>query len=242
MVMTIIHASAPHAVPIFTAAGFARGLQAALPFLISNGAAGIAMGLAYQGLGLTVFEAVLFSAVVYSGTAQAVTLGLWRLPLPVAAMVTACIATNARYLVMGAHLRQLFSGLPRHRVLPTLLLLADASWLMTSADARERNGADAGYFLGASVPMAVGWIGGTAVAYVLPLKPTGAIASAAALIPLAFMVTLLPTQWRGARMWLPWSISAAVALLAAQFMGAGWAMLVGGAAGTGVSFMRGDND
>jgi len=241
MAMTIIHANAPDAEPVFTAAGFARGMRAALPFLVSNGAAGIAMGLAYQGLGLNLVQAVLFSVVVYSGTAQAVTLGLWRFPLPVAAMVTACVATNARYLVMGAHLRQLFSGLPRHRVLPTLLLLADASWLMTSADA-ERNGADAGYFLGASVPMAVGWIGGTAVAYVLPLRPTGAIAVAAALIPLAFMVTLLPSQWRGPRKWLPWSTSAAVALLAAQFMSAGWAMLLGGAAGTGVSFMRGDHD
>lgn len=113
---------------------------------------------------------------------------------------------------------------------------------ITSADATERNGADAGYFLGAGVPMAAGWIGGTAVAYVLPLRPTGAIAVAAALIPLAFMVTLLPSQWRGTRTWLPWSISAAVALLAAQFMGGGWAMLIGGAAGTGACLMRGDHD
>jgi len=180
------------------------------------------------------------SLVVYSGTAQAVTLGLWHFPLPVVAMVTACIATNARYLVMGAHLRQLFSGLPRRRVLPTLLLLADASWLMTTADA-ERNGADAGYFLGSSVPMAVGWIGGTALAYVLPIKPTGVIAVAASLIPLAFIVTLLPGQWRGARMWLPWSISAAAALMTAQFVGSSWAMLIGGAVGTGVSFLQGDD-
>lgn len=237
MAMSIIHSGAA---PVFTTAGFARGLRAALPFLVSNAAAGIVIGLAYQGLGLTVIPAVLFSVIVYSGTAQAVTLGLWRFPLPVVAMVTACLATNARYLIMGAHLRQLFSGLPRRKVIPSLLLLADASWLMTSADA-ERNGADAGYFLGSSVPMAVGWIGGTALAFVLPFRPTGAIAVAAALIPLAFMVTLLPGQWRGARMWLPWSISAAVALVAAQFVSPSWAMLIGGGAGTGVSFLRGDD-
>jgi predicted branched-subunit amino acid permease len=241
MVMSIIHASEPCGAVVFTTAGFMRGLRAALPFLISNAAAGIVMGLAYQGLGLTVVPAVLFSSIVYSGTAQAVTLGLWRVPLPVVAMVTACIATNARYLVMGAHLRELFSGLPRRRVLPILLLLADASWLMTNADA-ERNGPDAGYFLGSSVPMAVGWIGGTALAYAVPVRPTGAIAVAAALIPLAFMVTLLPGQWRGLRMWLPWSVSAAGALLAAKFLGPSWAMLVGGGAGTAVSFARGDHD
>jgi predicted branched-subunit amino acid permease len=240
MVMPIIQSDRRRAAAIFTATGFARGMRAALPFLISNAAAGIVMGLAYQGLGLSFVAAVMFSLIVYSGTAQAVTLGMWGSPAPVAAMVTACLATNARYLVMGAHLRGLFSGLARRRVLPCLLLLADASWLMTSADA-DRNGADAGYFLGSSVPMAVGWIGGTALAYVLPVKPTGAVAVAASIIPLAFIVTLLPAQWRGASTWLPWSVSAAAALLAAQFLAPSWAMLIGGAVGTGISFLRGDD-
>ncbi|UGY05681.1 AzlC family ABC transporter permease [Bradyrhizobium quebecense] len=94
-----------------TAAGFRRGLVAALPFLLSNGAAGLVMGLTYKGLGLGAPQAILFSLLVYSATAQAITLSMWASPLPVAAMVVACIATNSRYLLMGAHLRQLFGGL-----------------------------------------------------------------------------------------------------------------------------------
>src|SRR4029077_8496123 len=92
----------------FTAIAFRRGFVAALPFIASNGSAGVVMGVAYRGLGLGFRAAMLFSLVVYSATAQAVTLGLWALPPPIAAMVAACGATNARYLVMGAHLRQLF--------------------------------------------------------------------------------------------------------------------------------------
>ena len=84
MVMTMITQN-PHVMPC-TMAAFRRGFVAALPFIISNGVGGIVMGVAYRGLGLDFGSAVLFSLVVYSATAQAVTLGLWTLPPPVAAM------------------------------------------------------------------------------------------------------------------------------------------------------------
>src|ERR1700758_3002294 len=104
--------------PPCTLAAFRRGFVAALPFILSNGVAGIVMGVAYRGLGLDFASSVLFSLVVYSATAQAVTLGLWALSPPIAAMVVACVLTNARYLVMGAHLRQLFPDMRRRAMLP----------------------------------------------------------------------------------------------------------------------------
>jgi predicted branched-subunit amino acid permease len=240
MVMTMIMRSRPGFKPTLTQAGFRRGFIAALPFILSNGVAGVIMGVAYKGLGLGLAPAVLFSLVVYSATAQAVTLGMWSLPPPVAAMVVACIATNARYLVMGAHLHQYFGDLRKRVMLPILFLLADASWLMTMADA-ERDGPDAGYLLGASVPMALGWIAGTGLGYELPLKPGGPLAIAAALLPAAFVVTLLPTQWKGPGSLLPWSLSAVVAILVSQLLGPNWAMLIGGGLGTATCMVRGDD-
>ncbi len=225
----------------FTAAGVRRGLVAALPFLVSSGLAGIIMGIAYRGLGIGFVPAVLLSLVVYSGTAQAVTLGMWAaVAPPVGTMALACAATNARYLVMGAHLRQLFPDMPRRLMLPILFLLGDASWMMTAAEA-ARGRRDAGYLLGANLPMAVGWIGGTALGHALPWRPEGALAVAAAFLPLGFVVGLLPTQWRGPRVLLPWTVAAAAAVLAAGTLGHGWAMLAGGAAGTLVSALRGDD-
>ena len=238
MVMTMI---TPMATPApWSAAGFRRGFVAALPFIASNGLAGMVMGIAYRGLGLDLESAVLFSLLIYSATAQAVTLGLWALPPPIGAMVIACIAVNARYLVMGAHLRQLFPDMPKRKMLPILATLGDASWLMTIAEA-ERGRRDAGYLLGAGIPMAVGWIGGTALGHVVPLHPVGALAVAAAFLPLAFVVALLPSQWRGARSLLPWAVSASAAIGTAILLGPHWAMLCGGAAGTLVSALRGDD-
>jgi predicted branched-subunit amino acid permease len=227
---------APSALP-FTAAGLRRGVVAALPFLLSNGFAGTVMGLAYRSLGLDFVSAVLFSLLVCSATAQAVTLGLWAASPPIAAMMLAVTATNSRYLVMSAHLRQLFADMPRGAMLPILALLADASWMMTIAEA-ERGRRDAGYLLGSSLPMNLGWIGGTALGYALPLKPQGPLAVAAAFLPLAFVVILLPTQWRSL---LPWIVSGAVGVAVASTLGPNWAMLLGGGAGTMVSALRGDD-
>ena len=56
----------------FTASAFRRGFVAALPFIVSNGVGGVVMGVAYRGLGLDFTSAVLWSLVVYSGTAQAI--------------------------------------------------------------------------------------------------------------------------------------------------------------------------
>lgn len=112
--------------------------------------------------------------------------------------------------------------------------------MMTTADAGEHR-PNAGYLLGSSIPMAVGWIGGTALGYALPLTVDGPLAAAAAFLPLAFIVALLPTQWRGRRSLLPWSAAAVSALLTTSVIGESWAMLAGGAVGTAIGAVRGND-
>jgi len=211
--------------------GLRRGVLAALPFIVSNGIAGVVMGVAYREAGLGFIVTALFSLCVYSATAQAVTLGLWATPPPLAAMMLACIAVNARYLVMGAHLQRIFADQPLKRMMPMLFWLADASWLMTVAEA-GRGRRDAGFLLGASLPMALGWVGGTVLGYILPARPAGPLAVAGAFLPLSFIAALLPGQWQGARTALPWMLAAAVSVVVTGLGGHGWGMLLGGCAGT----------
>ncbi len=225
----------------FTAAGFRRGFLAGLPLILGSLLGGIVIGVAYKGLGFGLFAAIGFSAIVYSGTAQAVTLGMWGAPPPVAAMVLACVVANARYLVIGAHLRQLFADVPRRMMLPVLYLVGDASWMMTVAEA-DRGRRDAGYLLGASLPMGLGWIVGTGIGHAMPLALGGPLAVGAAFLPLGFVASLLPTQWKGMMSLLPWIASAGVAVAVAATLGGTWAMLIGGGVGTLICLMRGDDE
>jgi predicted branched-subunit amino acid permease len=91
------------------------------------------------------------------------------------------------------------------------------------------------------MPMAIGWVGGTALGYALPVTPRGPLAVAAAFLPLAFIVALLPTQWRGRPSVLPWTCSAVVAVGVATTLEHSWAMLIGGGVGTLLSVLQGDD-
>lgn len=240
MLMTISMTAGAASSPHFTFAAFRCGLAAGSPFLASYGVPAIVMGVAYKGLGIGFVPAVLFSLVVYSSTAQAVTLGLWALPPPFAALMLACVGTNARYVVMSAHLHQAFGRFSKRLMLPILFVLSDASWMLTTVEA-ERSGPDAGYLLGSSLPGWIGWVAGTGFGYLIPFSPTGPLAAATAVLPLAFVTTLLPTQWRGGRLLTPWLFSAAFGLIAAAWVGESWAMLAGGSVGTLFSLLRGDD-
>ncbi len=211
------------------------GALMAWPFLISTCATGLVMGVTYRGLGIGLGEAVLLSATIFSGTAQAVTAGmLVTTPLPIVAMLLAVVGINARYLVMSAHLRRLFPDIRLRVMLPSLFLLVDGAWMITTIKADEGR-RDAGFIIGPSAVMYFGWVAGTAVGHTLNLAPSGAMAAAAAFLPLGFIIAMIPSQWKGRRTFLPWLITAAVALAAMLVVPATWATLIGAAAGTLVS-------
>lgn len=224
-----------------TAEGVRLGLLLGWPLLAASVVGGLAMGAALRALGFGLPTAAATSALVYSGSAQAVVASLWAAPPPLAALLLAALAVNARYLVMGAALRARFPRVPQSRALPALFLLADANWALVEAEAR-RGRPDLGLLVGAGLVMWAGWVGGTAAGHALGALPPGPLAAGAAFIPLGFLVIYLPAQWDGLRRTLPgW---AAAALAAALALAAGlaphWAMLAGGAAGAAVAYALAD--
>lgn len=241
MVMTISVQKPVSSSPGFTATAFRRGLTAGLPLMVAYGVPAIVMGVAYKGAGFDFLPAVAFSLLCYASTAQAVTLGLWTMPPAFVALALASLTTYARYLIMGAHLHNYYGRFRKLMVMPTLFLLSDASWMMTATEA-EHNGPDVGYLLGSGLPGWIGWVAGTAIGYLLPLQPSPPVVAATAILPTAFVVTLLPRQWRGQQTTMPWLFSAAGGLIAGHWLGAGWAMLAGGFVGTLYGLLRGDND
>lgn len=228
----------------FTWGGVQRGLMVGWPFLFSSGAIGLIMGVTYRELGLDGLHAFLLSALLYSGTAQAVTAAMWtQSPLPLAAMMLAILSVNARYLVMGANLRQIFSDVPLRRMVPALFLLADANWVLTVARA-EQGDRDVGLLVGSGLPMWLGWVGGTVIGHALNLAPTGALALAFGFLPLGLIVSMIPVQMKGkARaVALPWALTAASVWAASFVMPLTWATLAGAAVGTIVGAVRGRDD
>lgn len=150
-----------HPPVVFTSAGLRRGAVAAQALGVSAFLYGIAFGLMARQAGLSMGEATLTSAFVYSGTAQlaAITAIASGQAAPVA-MATTILVMNARYILFGAALHAWLSRIPTARACLGLFFLGDANWMM-SMKAYADGERDAAYVLGSGLPMFTGWLAGT---------------------------------------------------------------------------------
>jgi uncharacterized membrane protein len=122
----------------FTLAGALAGARRCVPIAISGCGIGLVFGTLAGQAGLGAGEAVLMSALVFSGAAQFVVLGLWAVPLPVATIVLATLVVGLRHVLMGAALAPVFSKLPRLKAYGSVFFML---WLASRFDLSERAGA-----------------------------------------------------------------------------------------------------
>ena len=99
----------------FTTEGIRRGIVQAYPLFFASLTYGVAFGLLAREVGLSVLEALLMSAAVYSGSAQIAALTImdnadpWTSASAVA-LATTILVVNARYVLYGATLRPWLGG------------------------------------------------------------------------------------------------------------------------------------
>src|SRR5215211_4083166 len=122
----------------FTLAGALAGARRCVPIAISGCGIGLVFGTLAGQAGLGAGEAVLMSALVFSGAAQFVVLGLWAVPPPVATIVLATLVVGLRHVLMGAVLAPVFSKLPRLKAYGSVFFML---WLASRFDLSERAGA-----------------------------------------------------------------------------------------------------
>lgn len=139
--------------------GYLAGARAAMPFVVAVVALGISFGVLARSLGWGVVAPIVFSVIVFSGSAQfavAAVLGAGGTVLPA---VVAAVLLNARFLPMGVAIAPFLKGGPLRRALEGQALV-DASWALANRGggrfARE-------FFIGATVPQYAAWVGGTAI-------------------------------------------------------------------------------
>lgn len=150
----------------FTMAGTMRGIRASLPLAASVFVYGLIFGLLARTAALSFSEAMLMSALVYSGSAQMVAVNAieaGRIPAGGAALavMTTIILLNARYLLYGAALRPWLGQVRPLQSYGSLAVLGDGNWIL-SMKAEEAGERDGGYVFGSGVAMFLPWMGGTA--------------------------------------------------------------------------------
>jgi predicted branched-subunit amino acid permease len=233
-----IDATAPRAArPPFTRAGAWRGFVAAQPLGIGVFPSAATFGVLAGAHGLSLLEALLMSAMVYSGSAQVAALGGIAAGAGIVASVLTVMLLNSRYLLYSASLRPWLGGVPAGRAYGTLYFLGDASWVL-SMKAHADGEADAGFVLGAGAATFLPWLAGTAA---------GALAGHWAGDPrrlgLDFLLAALCAAmaiglYRRRPALAPLGVALVVSLAVDRWAPSGWTVVAAGLAGGLAAFLR----
>ena len=226
-------------------AAFVAGALRCAPVALGVLAYGLVFGALAQQAGLSFGETAFMSAIVYSGSAQFVALGLWTLPPPVLALALATLLVNFRFFLMAATMGRVLEGWPLWRVLAALPWVTDENWAVTMAAGERRHwGA---FFLGTGAMLYATWPAATLIGHAL-----GAVVADPKRWGLDFaftavFVTLAVGLARKHRAPLVWLASASGAFLADRFLtgsalGASAPVLVGGLAGAIVAAAKAGGD
>ena len=218
-----------------SAAGLRRGLRAVLPLAPGALLFGVSLGLLAAGAGITLAQAAVMSLSVFAGASQYLAVELWRDPPPALAIVLAALLVNARHVLMGATLAAWLRGLPRARVLVSLVFLVDENWGLTVARQRgapaERE-RDLGFLLGAGLLLYVLWISGTLIGHLAAGSVEDPRRWGLDAFGTAMFLILLLLQWRGCGSLPPWAVAAGAAILAAALLPGAWSVLIGALLGS----------
>lgn len=231
----------------FTLAGLAAGARAAQALASSTFVYGIAFGLVAGQAGLSIIEALLMSAAVYSGSAQLAALtvlgnrgsgGFATAGLGTAlALAATILLMNARYILYGATLRPWLGALPGHKAYLSLFFLGDGNWLLAMKE-HAAGRSDAAFVLGSGLVMFAGWLAGTLLGEVAGhLIPSPSRLGFDFLI-VAFAAAMAVGMFDRTRDTLPLIAAAAAAGIASLLAPAGWAVVAAGLAGAATAAIR----
>lgn len=206
------------------------GFQRLLPLSVFVAAFGVAFGLAAAQTGLTKFEALLMSGLVFAGASQFAALELWQAEIPLLALVMTTFAINARHLLMGASLYPWLSELPVGQRYGILTLISDANWALAAQDyARgERN---LGILFGGGLAIWLTWVGGTLLGLLLTQGIPDPQAWGLDMVLGCFLLTMALGGKKNFRQLVIWTVAGAVTLAAFYWLPSNLHVILGALAG-----------
>lgn len=221
----------------FSRAGVRHGFLVAQPMAASVLLYGAVFGVLAGEAGLSSLQALLMSALVYSGSAQlaALQIGVTTALLP--PLLLAVLLLNARYLLYGAALRPWLSGTRPAQAYATLFFNGDGSWALSMKEYANGN-RDAGFVFGSGVAMYLPWTLGTVGGHLLASWVPDPKAMGLDFMLVAFAAAIGVGAWRGRPDWLPAFAAAVAALLLYRLLPNGWHIVGAGLAGAAVGAWR----
>lgn len=223
--------------PRFSPAAVMAGLRASMPLQVALVPFALVCGVIAQGQGLSLTEAMLMSALCYSGSAQLLALSHWGTPAPILAASFAALVVSLRMSLMGPVMGPWLDRIRGWRLWSTLFLMADQNWAMSVREMAAGRW-DAGFLFGSGAIMWMTWVAGTAVGHVMGATMRPPPGHPLFFTALAVFVAIAAAMWRGRRDLLPWIVAAVVSVVVSKLVQGTWYIVAGAVAGAAVGVLR----
>jgi len=220
--------------PVITWDGVREGITGSISMMPGFTVFGIAVGALSVDKGLTLFEALAMSGLVYAGASQLMALQAWQAHWDIATVLAVALVVfvvNLRFVLMGAALQPFYAPLPRLLTYGTLATLTDGSFLVATRAQREgRN--DFGIFIGSGLFLWVMWVGTTAIGYQLGHAMHDPKRFGLDMVMPIVFATHLIVLAKGKRDAVMLPVAAGASLLAAWLLDGYWFIIIGALAGS----------
>jgi predicted branched-subunit amino acid permease len=187
-------------------------MKAAIPVWVAFVPSSIALGIAAQANGLSLYEILFMSAWVYAGPAQFAMLAPLASGTPALQIVVAAFLVNLRFLPMSMTLAPFFGGVKRRTmllaahfvsassfVIPYLQFQKERTAATTTSPLSESQGqSNLQFFLGVGMTSFTIWVVGTGVGYEIAQTLPKTLDEALKFILPAYFAALLALDVRGA--------------------------------------------
>lgn len=213
-----------------------------LPALPGVAVFGMAFGTLASQKGLTLFEALLMSGVVFAGVSQFAAVEIWSsaiTPLLVLTLAFSTFVINLRMLLIGGSMQPWIGTAPRRHVYPSLYLITDSNWV-ASLRYRREGGADIGFLFGGGAITWLTFVPATGIGQVFGSLLTDPKPYGIDLILPLYFVALLSPMFETLRRSLPWAVAGAVAVAVQHFVPGFWYIIAGALAGAIAGGLIGD--
>lgn len=198
---------------------------------------GIGFGVAAIEQGLTGPQALVMSAVVFSGAAQFASLDFWPHPSNLFTIALVIFAINGRHVITGAALSPWLNQLPLFKRCLALGLLSDPNFT-DSQRAFKSGERDVGILLGGGLILWLNWILGTGIGIYAGTYAESLQSFGFDVVMVCFFATVMTQRLRQWSSIVPAGIAACVSVLTLGWLPAGWNIIAAALVGGAVGFVR----
>ena len=228
---------------------FVEGMITAFPLLLGFVPVAFMLGAEAAQKDFSSVLIMFLTMVNFAGGSEFAAIELWTSPPSVLFIIFVTFMVNSRHIIMEATLAPHIKHLPKRKILTTLFFMADEVWALAIQDISKQHkqtpskkGFRFDFYLGVALSLYVTWstFAGLGAYYGGMLGDLHQYGLHMA-FPALFIVILV-SMWNGKHNALPWAVSAAVAMLAYQYLPGGWYVILGTLSGMLVANFQGESD